>query len=56
VTAGASAPEALVEELLARLQNLGCSSVETLSGLIENVRFKLPPEVRDNESAERVSA
>lgn len=56
VTAGASAPEALVEELLARLRSLGCASVETLSGLIENVRFKLPPEVRDNDAHERVSA
>jgi 4-hydroxy-3-methylbut-2-enyl diphosphate reductase len=51
VTAGASAPEALVEELVARLQELGCQSVTTLNGLVENVRFKLPPEVRDLERA-----
>jgi 4-hydroxy-3-methylbut-2-enyl diphosphate reductase len=51
VTAGASAPEALVEELVARLRELGCQSVTTLNGLVENVRFKLPPEVRDLERA-----
>jgi 4-hydroxy-3-methylbut-2-enyl diphosphate reductase len=51
VTAGASAPEALVEELVARLKELGCRSVTTLNGLVENVRFKLPPEVRDLERA-----
>ncbi len=51
ITAGASAPEALVEELVARLKSLGCGSVTSLSGLVENVRFKLPPEVRDLERA-----
>jgi 4-hydroxy-3-methylbut-2-enyl diphosphate reductase len=49
VTAGASAPEDLVEELVARLKELGCRNVTTLNGLVENVRFKLPPEVRDLE-------
>lgn len=59
ITAGASAPEALVEELIARLKALGCNNVTTMKGLVENVRFKLPPEVRDPESEsepERVSA
>jgi 4-hydroxy-3-methylbut-2-enyl diphosphate reductase len=42
VTAGASAPERLVEELVARLRSLGARSVETLPGIIEDVTFRLP--------------
>ena len=52
ITAGASAPEALVEEVVERLRELATCSVTTLSGLIENVRFKLPPEVREIERAD----
>ena len=52
ITAGASAPEALVEEVVERLRELGTCTVTTLSGLIENVRFKLPPEVREIERAD----
>ncbi|MCD6733025.1 MAG: 4-hydroxy-3-methylbut-2-enyl diphosphate reductase [Burkholderiaceae bacterium] len=42
VTAGASAPERLVEELLDRLKSLGVSSVEPLHGVRENMTFPLP--------------
>ena len=49
VTAGASAPEKLVDELLARLRALGADDVSTLDGLIENVQFKLPSQVRHVE-------
>jgi 4-hydroxy-3-methylbut-2-enyl diphosphate reductase len=42
VTAGASAPERLVEDLVARLRSLGATSVETLPGIIEDVTFRLP--------------
>ena len=49
VTAGASAPEALVDELIARLKELGAEGVEMLDGLIENVQFKLPSQVRNVE-------
>jgi 4-hydroxy-3-methylbut-2-enyl diphosphate reductase len=55
ITAGASAPEALVEELVATLKALGYGTVTALKGLVENVRFKLPPEVRESEN-ERASA
>ena len=51
ITAGASAPEALVEELVATLRSLGYNTVTALKGLVENVRFKLPPEVRETERA-----
>ena len=47
VTAGASAPEELVRELIARLRELGAEGVEMLDGLIENVQFKLPSQVRN---------
>ena len=42
VTAGASAPERLVEELVARLRSLGATSVDALPGIIEDVTFRLP--------------
>ncbi len=42
VTAGASAPEVLVEGVIARLQELGATSVTPLSGIEENVVFPIP--------------
>jgi len=45
VTAGASAPEVLVEELVARLKALGAASVQQLDGITESVVFTLPREL-----------
>ena len=42
VTAGASAPEVLVQEVIARLKELGASSVRALDGVEENVTFPMP--------------
>ena len=42
VTAGASAPEVLVKEVVARLKSLGATSVRELDGVEENVTFPLP--------------
>lgn len=42
VTAGASAPEVLVQEVVARLKSLGAASVRELDGVEENVTFRLP--------------
>ncbi len=42
VTAGASAPEVLVNELIERLQELGAKSVRPLEGIAEHVVFTLP--------------
>ena len=42
VTAGASAPEVLVREVLARLKSLGAASVRELSGAPEHIVFPLP--------------
>jgi len=47
VTAGASAPEVLVEELVARLRELGADEVQRLDGLEEHVRFPLPKGLGD---------
>lgn len=45
VTAGASAPEVLVDELVARLKALGAASVLPLDGITERVVFTLPREL-----------
>jgi len=42
VTAGASAPEVLVEGVIDKLKQLGEISVETLSGIEETMTFNLP--------------
>ncbi len=42
VSAGASAPEVLVKEVINKLQSLGASEVTELQGVIENVVFQLP--------------
>ncbi|MEN1970736.1 4-hydroxy-3-methylbut-2-enyl diphosphate reductase [Luteimonas sp. MJ204] len=46
VTAGASAPDVLVEGVLARLRDLGAGSVRELDGERENMVFALPKELR----------
>jgi 4-hydroxy-3-methylbut-2-en-1-yl diphosphate reductase len=45
VTAGASAPEVLVTEVIARLKSLGAQSVRQLAGIEETVVFSLPREL-----------
>jgi 4-hydroxy-3-methylbut-2-enyl diphosphate reductase len=45
VTAGASAPQVLVDELMARLKALGAQNVKTLPGITESVVFTLPREL-----------
>jgi 4-hydroxy-3-methylbut-2-en-1-yl diphosphate reductase len=42
VSAGASAPEVLVKEVITKLQSLGANSVTELQGVVENVVFQLP--------------
>ena len=46
VTAGASAPESLVQGVVERLQEWGADRVENLSGEPENITFALPRELR----------
>ncbi len=47
VTAGASAPEVLVEGVIARLKELGADTVMPLAGIEENVNFPLPKALVD---------
>ena len=46
LTAGASAPEVLVKQVIARLQELGADTPEELSGAVENITFSLPKELK----------
>ncbi|KAA1195294.1 MULTISPECIES: 4-hydroxy-3-methylbut-2-enyl diphosphate reductase [Photorhabdus] len=46
VTAGASAPDILVQQVIDRLKNLGADSVEELHGREENIVFEVPKELR----------
>lgn len=48
LTAGASAPEILVEEVIEALRGLGPLELSMLPGVEENIEFKLPPELIDN--------
>ncbi|RTL31520.1 MAG: 4-hydroxy-3-methylbut-2-enyl diphosphate reductase [Rhodocyclaceae bacterium] len=47
VTAGASAPEVLVAEVIARLEELSGGKVRNLDGVPERVTFALPKELQD---------
>ena len=46
ITAGASAPEVLVAEVVARLHDLGAGTVQNLDGVVEDVKFPLPSGLR----------
>ena len=46
VTAGASAPQILVDQVIERLQALGAAAPEELAGREENITFTLPKELR----------
>ena len=52
VTAGASAPEVLVEAVVARLRALGAVSVRSVSGTPEHVQFPLPMGLGDKAMRE----
>jgi 4-hydroxy-3-methylbut-2-enyl diphosphate reductase len=45
LTAGASAPDMLVDDVIATLGRFGPVEVSTLSGVEEKIQFKLPPEL-----------
>ncbi|MDA4733267.1 4-hydroxy-3-methylbut-2-enyl diphosphate reductase, partial [Enterobacter kobei] len=46
VTAGASAPDVLVQNVIARLRELGGSEAQELTGREENIVFEVPRELR----------
>ena len=52
LTAGASAPEILVTQVLARLKALGAVSVQRMPGDPESVKFPLPKGLRPDQNEE----
>jgi 4-hydroxy-3-methylbut-2-enyl diphosphate reductase len=46
VTAGASAPESLVQDVITSLQKKGGGSLKELTGIAESMEFALPRELR----------
>ncbi|MFZ4652328.1 MAG: 4-hydroxy-3-methylbut-2-enyl diphosphate reductase, partial [Rubrivivax sp.] len=52
LTAGASAPDILVQQVIARLRELGAISVRKMDGVEEKVRFPLPLGLGDRSMAE----
>jgi len=50
ITAGASAPAELVEELIARLREIAEIELSVLAGVTENVRFRMPSQLSDTSS------
>ena len=49
ITAGASAPEELVQSIISRLKKFGANTIEELQGLEENMFFEVPKELRIKE-------
>ncbi|MCY1302964.1 4-hydroxy-3-methylbut-2-enyl diphosphate reductase [compost metagenome] len=47
ITAGASAPEEMVEDVIAALRKLGPVEVTTMAGREEHAEFRLPAELAD---------
>jgi 4-hydroxy-3-methylbut-2-enyl diphosphate reductase len=47
ITAGASAPEDLVQKVIDRLARIEPVELETLPGITENVRFRMPAKLAD---------
>ena len=56
LTAGASAPDVLVQAVIARLREFGAVSVRKMDGVVENVRFPLPRGLGDRSMAEAGSS
>ena len=49
LTAGASAPEVLVQDVIARLRALGATSIRKLDGVTETTKFPLPKGLKLND-------
>jgi 4-hydroxy-3-methylbut-2-enyl diphosphate reductase len=52
LTAGASAPDVLVQQVIERLRALGALSIRTLPGVEEDVHFPLPRGLGDRSMSE----
>jgi 4-hydroxy-3-methylbut-2-enyl diphosphate reductase len=56
LTAGASAPEELVQSVIEALRNFAPVTVETLDGIVEKVEFRLPPALKHLSAARPAAA
>jgi 4-hydroxy-3-methylbut-2-enyl diphosphate reductase len=56
LTAGASAPDVLVQQVIVRLRELGATSIRTLKGVEETVHFPLPRGLGDRSMEEAALA
>jgi 4-hydroxy-3-methylbut-2-en-1-yl diphosphate reductase len=52
LTAGASAPDILVQQVIERLRALGATAIRKMDGVVENVRFPLPRGLGDRSMKE----
>ena len=52
LTAGASAPDVLVQAVIDKLREFGAVSIRKMDGVVENVRFPLPRGLGDRSMAE----
>jgi len=52
LTAGASAPDILVQQVIARLREMGALAVRKIDGVVETVHFPLPKGLGDKSMAE----
>ena len=55
ITAGASAPESLVQDLVGWMDERFDMTLETLDGIEENIHFRLPPELSDRTEDQSVT-
>ena len=56
LTAGASAPDVLVQAVITRLRELGALSIRKMDGVTEDVHFPLPRGLGDRSMSEVVSS
>ncbi len=56
VTAGASAPDILVQQVIARLRELGAVAIRRMDGVQEHVRFPLPRGLGDRSMSDAASS
>ncbi len=52
LTAGASAPEILVRQVIDRIRSLGAVSVQTMDGIVETIKFPLPKGLKLHEDSD----
>ena len=56
LTAGASAPELLVQQVVLRLREMGAVTIRKMDGVVEDVHFPLPRGLGDRSMAEAAAA